>query len=515
MTFLIRTFTNVDFRVSNLANLNLHLGKRNRNVRVGCIVLCYNISWRGLTRVAYLDEGAMREPETWDKREVVTPTSFIYYLKQKPKLGWSIGDVISMKRKTVPSLFLIIIQWVMICSCSSNLNPIVDKHFDNEGLLLSDYKDSVAFKPILPNRVKFFVEVSGSMNGFFRANRPTQFKADVWNILSYYSDLSQDVTILTNDGNQGASYSQKDFQVLMNTGQFISTASTKVPLMLKSIMEELNTEAGEVGILISDMKYSPVGDAAPKVLMTQYSTDISNIVGKYGKAVCLIGAISDYVDKTGNILCTRSPYYYLVIGNPQQVAMMRNGISALLENNHHFIDNIESGFEYGHAQYSFGIPVKCEQLMDEPTFCNYEEPDELDTCTVKLKIRLDNYRWLISNKSIFEQCFKAKTLHGSKLKVVVDSVVNQNITDKELKRTSLAVVELKIFNMLQDADVVEWTISLPDTAAPLFQEFFDGAEYEDDVTKSYSVNDFLKGLFYGGVINHDLLPNYILITKNI
>ena len=40
---------------------------------VYCIL--YNISRRGLTRVAYLDEGAMREPETWDKREVVTPTS--------------------------------------------------------------------------------------------------------------------------------------------------------------------------------------------------------------------------------------------------------------------------------------------------------------------------------------------------------------------------------------------------------------------------------------------------------
>ena len=85
-----RTFTNVIFRVSNLANLNLHLRKRNRNVRVGCIVSYYNISRRGLTRVAYLDEGAMREPETWDKREVVTPTSFIYYLKQKVET-WEIN----------------------------------------------------------------------------------------------------------------------------------------------------------------------------------------------------------------------------------------------------------------------------------------------------------------------------------------------------------------------------------------------------------------------------------------
>ena len=89
-----RTFTNVILRVSNLANLNLHLRKRNWNVRVGCIVSYYNNSRRGLTRVAYLDEGAMREPETWDKREVVTPTSFIYNLKQKPKLGRTIGKIL-------------------------------------------------------------------------------------------------------------------------------------------------------------------------------------------------------------------------------------------------------------------------------------------------------------------------------------------------------------------------------------------------------------------------------------
>ncbi len=50
--------------------------ERNRNVYVGCIVSYYNISRRGLTRVAYPKREAMREPWTWDRREVVTPTSF-------------------------------------------------------------------------------------------------------------------------------------------------------------------------------------------------------------------------------------------------------------------------------------------------------------------------------------------------------------------------------------------------------------------------------------------------------
>ena len=51
---------------------------------------CYSISRRGLTRVAYLDEGAMRRPRRRDKREVVTPTSLCIILKLKAKT-WEIN----------------------------------------------------------------------------------------------------------------------------------------------------------------------------------------------------------------------------------------------------------------------------------------------------------------------------------------------------------------------------------------------------------------------------------------
>ena len=399
-------------------------------------------------------------------------------------------------------------------SCSSNLNPIYDKHFDSEGRLQPEYKDSQAFEPCMPTNIKFYVEVSGSMNGFFRANKPTQFKADVWNVLTYYSPQSQKVTILTNDGSAGASFTRNEFQTQMNTGHFVSTASTKVPLMLQSIIKDLNTDAGEVAVLISDMKYSPVDDAAPEVLLTQYSTTISDILGSYGKVACLIGATSDYVDKSGNTVCARSPYYYLILGNAQQVAMMRNGISALLDKDHHLIDNIESGFEYGHSKYCFGTPIKCEELTGEPVFYNYEEPDGEDTCTVILKIDLANYRWLMDRKEVLSQCFKAQTHYGSSVNIDIDTIMVQNITNKQLLRTATATVKLKVFNMPQDADVIEWTIGLPDTTTLLFDEFLDGADSEDDVCKSFSVRDFIKGMFYGGIVNQDVKPSYILITKN-
>ena len=261
------------------------------------------------------------------------------------------------------------------------------------------------------------------------------------------------------------------------------------------------------------MKYDPVGAAAPNVLLTQYSTDISTIFGQFGKAICLIGATSEFLDKTGTSICNTSPYYYLVMGKPEHVAELRNGISTLLVNNGSFIDNIESGFNYGSPTYTFGIPDNCYQLNDnEPTFLGYD-PDFSDTCTVKLKIDLANYRWAISKKELFEQAFQCKTLYGSEVKVGNVDIEIQNITDKVLKRTAIATVDLKLCHMTTDSEVIEWTLTLPDLDITEFAPYLEGLD-PNDVTKSFSVENFIKGMFYGGVINKSLQPNYILISKN-
>ena len=283
--------------------------------------------------------------------------------------------------------------------------------------------------------------------------------------------------------------------------------------MLQSIINNLNTDAGEVAVLVSDMKYSPVGNAAPEVLMTQYSTDISRILGDSQKAVSLIGATSNYLDKSGNVICDKSPYYFLIIGDGRQVAEIRNGISTLLDNNHHFIDNIESGFNYGAPTYSFGIPENCYQMDDEnPTFLGFD-PSESDTCTIKLEINLENYRWIVATKQYLDSAFQCKALYGSNVKVGKIDFDIQNITNKVLKRKATAIVELKVFDFAMDSEVLEWTLKLPDTDYTLFAPYFN-ATSESDITKSYSVDNFIKGIFYGGLVNETLKPNYILISKN-
>lgn len=419
-----------------------------------------------------------------------------------------------MKKKLVAFGGLLAIAAItLVSSCGSDINTVGDSHFNADGTL-PDSVDTLSLKPSVPKKVKFYVEVSGSMNGFFRANKTTNFKKDVWQILSYYSAIAPEITILTNDGNMGSNYPQSQFQALMNTGAFVSSASTRVPDMLNSIFNDLKTEDGEVAVLISDMKYSPVGLDAPEVLLSTYSTDISNILSKKDKAVCLIGAISDYLDKGGKVMTDKSPYYFFVIGNGEQVAYMRNGISTMLEYNKRFIDNIESGFDYGVPTCSFDIPDNCWQLDDTtPTFVGFDESAN-DTCTIKMEIHLEGYRWIVASDQYFKSAFKLKALYGSNVEVGKVDFDIKNITGKELIRTATAIAEVKVFGMAMDSEVLEWTLELPDTDYTLFSPYFDGAISEADVEKSYSVADFVKGIFYGGIVNKTLKPNYILISKN-
>lgn len=391
----------------------------------------------------------------------------------------------------------------------------MNEHFTADGYLLNDTTD-VAFKRSLPSSIKFFVEVSGSMNGFFRANKPTQFKSDVWNVMNSLSPIAPNVTILTNDGSKGANLPLNDFRTNMNAGTFVSSASTKVPLMMQTIIDNLDTEANEVAVLISDMKYSPVGAAAPSVLMSQYTTDINAIIGRFGKAISIIGATSDYLDKGGKVISVRSPYYFVILGNQENVAEIRNYVSLLLKKKGHLVDNIESGFNYGHPEYSFGISNKCFQLNNEPTFLGYEEADEIDTCTIKLKVPLENYRWIMADENVFRDALKVTPLYGSSVNIGKIDINVKDVTgpDKQLNREAIATVDLKIFNMATDSEVLEWSLELPVTDYSLFNEFFENADDENDPNKSYSVLDFLAGVFQGGVVTHDMKPNYILISKN-
>ena len=248
------------------------------------------------------------------------------------------------------------------------------------------------------------------------------------------------------------------------------------------------------------MKFDP-GDKDAKVKVAQYSTDIAHLFKKFGKAVSLVCATSDYLGKNGSIRAKQSPYYFLILGNGPQVASVRNQISKSLDGKGHFVDNIETGFDYDRAPFTFGIPNRCTQIDHEPSFSYFEEPQDGDTCTIKINVPLDNFRWIVRNKEIFEKSFTVKSLNGSDVNIVSDSIDEKD---------PIAMVDLHVYNMFDNYDVIEWNIALPDTIHNKLDKFWRNADNPNDPATSYSLKEFYEGMFKDGNRNKELKPNYIL-----
>lgn len=411
---------------------------------------------------------------------------------------------------SVASLAAFVASFCFI-SCSSPINTINDPHFDENGVYLDSL--GVTFQAVMPTSLDFYVEVSGSMNGFFRANKATAFKTDVWAIVSNFG--SPGVSVLTNDGTDAKKYTGDQFRSRMNSGSFVSTAETKVPAMLDKIMSGLDYENGAVAVLISDMKYSPVGNKALPALLEQYATDIRNIVGKYpGSAYSLVGAYSEFLDARGNVACEKSPYYYLIVGKDICVAEIRNCITTILSDRDNYLDNIETGFDYKRPAYGFGVPDNVIQLDEEPTFYNYDVSYS-DTCKVVLNLDLSDFRWLIaSDEDVLRECLKVKAAYGSEIEVGKISININNHNQKKLERLAVASVELKLWNMPMDADVIEWTLDHPEYSVTDTFMQIQNAAAEADLTGSFSLANFIQGVFQA-VQNHwNQEPNRILISKS-
>ena len=159
------------------------------------------------------------------------------------------------------------------CCGGNDINCIADSHFDTDGMPLDTIQ---FFAPQYPKNVKLYIETSGSMNGFFRANEDNKFKKTVWSVLSGLAQLSdKNIYPLSNGGNIDSPVLLNDFRNKMNAGQFVSNTETHIPDMLSNIISNLDTTNSEVAILVSDMKYSPMGkQAAP--LISQYQEQIRN-----------------------------------------------------------------------------------------------------------------------------------------------------------------------------------------------------------------------------------------------
>lgn len=395
-------------------------------------------------------------------------------------------------------------------SCSHTVNTVQNIHFDKAGYCLDSAK--TIFTASAPSELGFYVEVSGSMNGFFRSNQSTNFKKDVWSIVSNFG--GNDLFVLSNAGTVAGTYPVSQFRTMMNQGGFVSNQETMVPTMINTILSNLDYQNGQCVVLISDMKYSPERQRDIKVLLTQYQTDIRNQIGIYPDiAVCMIMATSQYLAANNSILEEEAPYYYVIFGKDENVAFMRNCIATLLEDSGNYRESIEMGFDYKSPAYSFGIPNNALQLFSEPTFIGYDT-NFTDTCTVELKIDLTNYRWTITEEDVLRDNLSVKSCYGSSVSVGNISMYVTNHYNKEYERKAIATVELKIYDMFAtQSDVIEWTLNHPDQLVSNSFTQIISCPTESDYSGSFSVDRFIGGVFNAMQNNWDKTPNRILISK--
>lgn len=398
----------------------------------------------------------------------------------------------------------------MMSSCRKTYNTVQDVHFDKAGYCLDSAKTE--FAAVSPAALGFYVEVSGSMNGFFRSNQATRFKKDVWSVVSNFG--GNDVLVLSNAGTVSGTFPVNQFRTKMNQGGFVSNQETMVPTMIGTILDNLDYQNGQCAVLISDMKYSPEKQKDVKVLVDEYQSDIRNIIAEYpGIAVCLILATSEYLSANNSVLSEESPYYYVIFGKDENVAYMRNCIATLLDDNGDYRESIEMGFDYKSPAYSFGIPDNSLQLMDQPTFIGYDT-DFNDTCTVKVKIDLTDYRWIITEEDVLREHLSVKSCYGSKVSVGNIKLDVTNHNNREFERKAVATVEFKIYDMFAtESDVIEWTLNHPDTVVSSQFTQMISCPTESDLTGSFSVDRFISGVFNAIQNTWNTTPNRILISK--
>lgn len=394
-------------------------------------------------------------------------------------------------------------------SCGGTVNTTGSKFFTEDGECTEKIK---TFASNCPSNVKFYVEVSGSMNGFFRSNQSTKFKNDVWSVITDFVSSDGAVNVFQNQKTAAVPVPVNVFRDGMNKGAFVSGSSTDVPDMISNMLDDIDTKSSEVGVLISDMKYDPVGNSALKALLSQYSTDIRNIMMRHPNvAVCLIAATSEYLSKDGEEAAPESPYYYLIVGNKANVVYMRNFIATLLNNNKSFVDEIEWGIDY----MSPSIKVSDEDYLTEIEE-NKSYGDFDDECTITLDIDITDYPWAFESRDYLVKHLSIKSDEGTEVKVDAKNIKYDISYDdgKQLKRTAIAKVPVIIKNMYEESDVFEISLQCPEIQEPSnrFMRYL-GSKDVNDITTTFSMEGLLEGFYASMQRFKDAKPVHILISK--
>ena len=306
---------------------------------------------------------------------------------------------------------------IAVAGCGRDVNSVGDPNFDENGAPLDT--TITLFSPKHPESAKLYVETSGSMNGFFRANQANNFKKTVWSVFSGLAPITNgNVYPMSNGGDIDAPVTLGNFRNSMNAGSFVSNSSTHIPAMLHNIIENIDTAKNEVAVLVSDMKYSPMGKtAAPELL--QYQEQIRNVVGIHPNiSLAFVCANSEFLNPNGSVAEANSPYYFIIIGNSENVAAIRNDIARWCEATNSYVESGDMAMNYHTPNYSIEN-VKNGMLSAEypKNLITVFDREVSDTCSFIVRVDMTGYPWSAVDGDILKDCFKAKAVYGSSVDV--------------------------------------------------------------------------------------------------
>ena len=326
-----------------------------------------------------------------------------------------------------------------------------------------------------------FVDVSKGMAGYYSGHSATQFKTDVWSVLKKMSGKwGTDSVILLSEKNP-IHEDINTFREKMNAGKLLYDNNTSIPQMLEKIVSQIGTTEGMVAVLISDMKYSPQGDKSPEALKAQYSTDISSILSKDNIAASLICAVSNY--KAGKS-CDHSPYYYLVLGDPQRIASVRNAIVGILKESDSFVEVSESGVEYGRKLAVRHESAKGAILLDK-TKLVYGGYDSrvADTVSITLGIGLRQYPQFLWDSDTLKSYITVKP--SGYAKCYVSEIEVQG---------SMAFLTINVYNLKEKNQKIAINLGGFNPSLARSIDHFFGAEKESECDKTLLIDQFIRGL---------------------
>lgn len=422
--------------------------------------------------------------------------------------------------------FIIIILFAIVCTiaiasvgCGRVVNSIDDPNFDETGAPIDT--SITFFSPQLPESVKLYIETSGSMNGFFRANKANHFKQTVWSVFSGLSGISDgNVYTMSNGGDINSPISLADFRYNMNAGKFVSNSSTRIPAMLNNILKDIDTNKCETAILVSDMKYSPVtATKAPE--LSQYQIQIRNIVAHYPNiSISFVCAKSEYLNANGSVAESNSPYYFIIIGRSENVAAVRNDIARWCEATDSYVESGDMAMDYHTPSYSI-ISVENGVLSTEHprNLITTFDRSVSDTCSFIVRVDMTGYPWGAVDADVLKDCFKAKSVYGSSIDVELltddEHLVDDHAYKGEFKRVAYADYRVKLYNFALDDEVVEWTFTNKPFDGRYLVDFntIIGAEQESDLSGSFSFNKFIEGCFNARLSTCDEIPVRILVSS--